>query len=69
MRTSKEYRQHAKECLELANASTYVYVKTTLTELAEELDKTADRLESPRRVSYNKVKPRPFKLQAPSRHH
>jgi hypothetical protein len=68
MRTSKEYRQHAKECLELANASTYVYVKTTLTELAEELDKTADRLE-PKTVSHNKVKPRPFKLQAPSRHH
>jgi hypothetical protein len=29
----------------LANASTYVYVKTALTELARELDKTADRLE------------------------
>ncbi len=45
MRTPKEYRQHAKDCLELANASTYVYVKTALTELARELNKTADRLE------------------------
>ncbi len=68
MPTPKEHRQHAKECLELANVSTYVYVKTALTELAQELSKTADRVEA-QTVNRSEVKPRPSRLRAFSQHH
>jgi hypothetical protein len=36
MLTSKEYLQQAEECLQLANASSDVYVKDALTELASD---------------------------------
>jgi hypothetical protein len=37
MLTSKQYLQQAEECLQLANASSDVYVKDALTELASDL--------------------------------
>jgi hypothetical protein len=49
MATPKEYRQHAAECLELAKAKEY-FVKSALTELAEEFNKRADQMERAERV-------------------
>jgi hypothetical protein len=49
MATSKEYRQHAAECLELANAKEF-FVKSALTELAEEFNKRANQMERAERV-------------------
>ena len=49
MATAKEYRQHAAECLELAKAKE-VFVKSALTELAEEFNKRADQMERAERV-------------------
>jgi hypothetical protein len=37
---AKEYRQQAKECLELAKAANYLYAKEAMAELAEEFRKT-----------------------------
>jgi hypothetical protein len=48
MLTSKEYLQRAEECSQLANASSDVYVKKALTELASEFKATAKDLEQPR---------------------
>jgi len=45
MLTSKEYLQRAEECSQLANASSDVYVKKALTELACEFKATAKDLE------------------------
>ncbi len=45
MLTSKEYLQRAEECSQLANASSDVYVKKALTELASEFKATAKDLE------------------------
>jgi 3-methyladenine DNA glycosylase AlkC len=45
MPTAKEYRQQAKECLELAKAAKDLYVKEAMAELAEEFSKTAKLLE------------------------
>ena len=45
MPTSKEYRQQARECLELAKAAKDLYAKQSMTELAEEFNKAADALE------------------------
>ena len=45
MLTSKKYLQQAEECLKLANASSDVYVKKALTELASEFKATAKDLE------------------------
>jgi hypothetical protein len=45
MLTSKEYVQQAKECLRLANASSDVYVKEALTELASDFKAMAEDLE------------------------
>jgi 3-methyladenine DNA glycosylase AlkC len=45
MPTAKEYRQQAKECLELAKGAKDLYVKEAMAELAEEFRKTADLLE------------------------
>ena len=49
MATPKEYRQHAAECLELAKAKEF-FVKSALTELAEEFNKRADQMERAERV-------------------
>ena len=46
MATSKEYRQRADECLQLANEATEVYVRVALAELAAEFQKTAEEMES-----------------------
>ena len=46
MTTSKEYRQRAEECLQLANEAREIYVRVALTELAGEFQKTADEMES-----------------------
>jgi hypothetical protein len=48
MPTAKEYRQQAKECLDLAKAAKDLYAKEAMTELAEEFSKTAELLEHPR---------------------
>jgi hypothetical protein len=48
MPTAKEYRQQAKECVELAKAAKDLYAKEAMAELAEEFSKIADLLEHPR---------------------
>jgi hypothetical protein len=45
MLRSKEYLQQAKECLQLANASSDVYVKEALTELASDFKAMTKDLE------------------------
>jgi hypothetical protein len=45
MLTSKQYLQQAEECLQLANASSDVYVKDALTELASDFKAMAKDLE------------------------
>ena len=45
MLTSKAYIQQAEECLRLANASSDVYVKDALTELASDFKAMAKDLE------------------------
>jgi len=45
MLTSKEYLQQAEECLQLANASSDVYVKDALTELASDFKAMAKDLD------------------------
>jgi hypothetical protein len=45
MPTSKEYRQYAKECLELATHAEEFYVKITLVELAVEFKAQAEKIE------------------------
>jgi hypothetical protein len=45
MLTSKAYLQQAEECLQLANASSDVYVKEALTELASDFKAMAKDLE------------------------
>jgi len=45
MLTSKEYVQQAEECLRLANASSDVYVRAALTELAYDFKAMAKALE------------------------
>jgi hypothetical protein len=45
MKTPKEYRLRAKECLRLANEATEFYVKVALAELATEFRKMADGME------------------------
>jgi hypothetical protein len=45
MPTSKEYLQRAEECSQLANASSDVYVKEALTELASDFKAMAKDLE------------------------
>jgi hypothetical protein len=68
MATPTEHRQHATQCLELANAAADVYVKMALMELAQAFDKKADHLQSKKTVNHNEVKPRLSKLRAPSRY-
>jgi hypothetical protein len=45
MLTSKEYLQQAEDCSQLANASSDVYVKEALTELASDFKAMAKDLE------------------------
>jgi hypothetical protein len=45
MPTSKEYRQQAMDCLELANRPNELYVKTALLELVAEFNNAAEELE------------------------
>jgi hypothetical protein len=40
--TSREYRQRAADCLQLANEASDVYVKVALTELAAEFRQMAE---------------------------
>jgi hypothetical protein len=47
MPTSKEYRQHAEECLELAKQAEEFYVKTALVELADEFKEQAKKNRTP----------------------
>jgi len=46
MPTPKECRQHAEECLRLANETTQVYARQALLELAAEFREIAKELES-----------------------
>jgi hypothetical protein len=50
MLTSKAYLQQAEECLQLANASSDVYVKEALTELASDFKAMAMDLETAERT-------------------
>ena len=45
MPTSKEYRQHAEECLELAKQAEEFYVRAALIELADEFKEQAKKIE------------------------
>jgi hypothetical protein len=45
MPMAKEYRQQAKECLELAKTSTDAYAIEAMTELAQEFNKAAEESE------------------------
>jgi hypothetical protein len=45
MPTSNECRQHAEECLRLANETTQIYARQALLELAAEFREIADQLE------------------------
>lgn len=45
MPTPKELRSQAKECLELAEASTEFYVRDALTDLARHLNRDAHQVE------------------------
>jgi hypothetical protein len=51
MPTPKECRQHAEECLKLANETTQIYARLALIELAAEFRKIADELEHRRSES------------------
>jgi hypothetical protein len=44
MPTPQEYRQHAKECLELAKEAEEFYVKTALIELSREFKERAEKI-------------------------
>jgi hypothetical protein len=46
MPTPKECRQHAEECLRLANETTQIYARQALLELAAEFREIAEELES-----------------------
>jgi hypothetical protein len=46
MPTAQEYRNRAEQCAELAKASTELYAKRAMEELAVEFRKAAERLEA-----------------------
>ena len=46
MPTPKECRQHAEECLRLANETSQIYARQALLELAAEFHKIANQLEA-----------------------
>ena len=43
MATAKEYRQRAKQCLQLAEAADELYAKQAMFELAQEFNKAAEK--------------------------
>jgi 2,3-bisphosphoglycerate-independent phosphoglycerate mutase len=43
--TSREYRQQAEDCMNLASETDIVYVKVALTEMAADFTETAEKLE------------------------
>ena len=45
MPMAKEYRQQARDCLELARTATNPFAKQSMMELADEFNKAADELE------------------------
>ena len=45
MNTPKEYRQQAADCLKLAGEAHEAYARAALTDLADELRETADKIE------------------------
>jgi hypothetical protein len=45
MKTSRQYRQQAADCLQLANEASDAYVKVSLTELATEFRQRAEAVE------------------------
>ena len=45
MPTAKEYREQAKECLDLAKAAKDLYAKEAMVELAEEFSAAAELIE------------------------
>lgn len=45
MITSIDYRRRARECLQLAETSTDLFVKVALAELAQEFDQAAEEAE------------------------
>ena len=45
MRTAKEYRRHATECLRLANEAKDLYAREAMKELAQEFSAAAELLE------------------------
>jgi hypothetical protein len=47
MPTSKEFRQQAEQCSELAKQAEEFYVKSALTELAEEFKREAEKVKDP----------------------
>jgi hypothetical protein len=60
MPTPKECRQHAEECLRLANETTQIYARQALLELAAEFREIAKELEdrrSPSRAAKRRRKP------------
>jgi hypothetical protein len=48
MPTSKEYRQHAEDCLKLANTATDHFAKVGLEDLAHEFQQAANKLDNSR---------------------
>ena len=49
MPTPQEYRQQAKECLELARETNKLYAQTALIEMAADFNETAEKLEHNRK--------------------
>jgi hypothetical protein len=45
MPTSKEYRQQAKDCMNLASEAEELFVKTALTEMAADFEGLAEKLQ------------------------
>jgi hypothetical protein len=51
MPTAQEYRQKAKQCLDLAKGAKDLYAKEAMVELADEFSAAAELLEHPARKS------------------
>ena len=67
MPTSKECRQHAKECLKLAKETTQIYARQALLELAGEFRAVAEELERRSPHSTDAKRRRAHNSFAPSR--
>ena len=52
MPSSKEYWQHAQQCLELAKEAEDFYVKSALIELAEKFKKQAEKIRGLRGIEW-----------------